>query len=127
MEFQMEETFDATPEELFDSWLSSEGHTAMTGGEASITDGEGDDFTAWDGYITGKNLQLRRPGYIKQSWRTSEFPENQPDSLLEVSFQSVGERRTRVILRHARLTDNDHQYEKGWIDHYFQPMKAYFK
>jgi uncharacterized protein YndB with AHSA1/START domain len=69
----------ATPEEIYSAWLSSEGHTAMTGSPARVHGKLGGEFTAWDGYIFGKTLELDPPRRIVQAWRTTEFPQGSPE------------------------------------------------
>ncbi len=54
----------------------------MIEGEAKCSNQEGGKFTAWDGYIAGKNIQLITNKKIIQIWRTSEFNDNDEDSEL---------------------------------------------
>jgi hypothetical protein len=98
----------------------------MTGGKAQVSDQVGGEFTAWDGYIKGKNLELQSPLRILQSWRTSDFQEEEPDSLLEIAFIPEG-KITRVTIRHSDLPEHGLQYQSGWVEAYFNPMKEYFQ
>lgn len=116
----------ATPKQIYDAWLSSKGHTQMTGGEAKCTAKSGATFTAWDGYIDGKNLELEPSKRIVQSWRTSEFPEEAEDSQLEILLEKVNN-GTKITLNHTNIPKGQGaQYKQGWHDHYFTPMKDYF-
>ena len=125
MEFSVSATFNAKAQDIYNAWLSSEGHTAMTGGEASCGAQEGEEFSAWDGYIWGKNLALRPNKRILQSWRTSEFSDDEEDSELEVILEETNG-QTKVTLNHKNLPAHGEQYIKGWDKHYFIPMKEYF-
>jgi activator of HSP90 ATPase len=125
IDFEISTILPATPEEIYNTWLSSDGHTKMTGGQASITSGVGAVFDAWDGYIHGRNLQLEYGKRIVQSWRTSEFEDNEPDSRLEITFEPVG-KQTKLILKHTELPPHGGQYKQGWVESYFEPMKQYF-
>jgi hypothetical protein len=49
----------------------------------------GGNFSAWDGYITGRTLELGPGRRILQAWRTSEFPEDAPDSKVEILLLPV--------------------------------------
>ena len=60
-----------------------------------------------------------------QRWRTTEFEERDADSLLEVLFEAE-EKGTKVTIRHSELPEHGMQYEQGWRDSYFTPMKEYF-
>ena len=126
MEFTVSDTFNVSPEKLYQAWLDSDEHSDMTGGDALITDEIDDKFTAWDGYIWGKTLDLKPNAYIKQTWKTAEFEEDQNYSIVEIFFEPEGN-GTRLTIKHSELTENDKQYEQGWIDHYFKPMHDYFE
>ena len=122
---EVKETFNATPSEIYAAWLDSEMHGKMTGGEAVCSHKTGGNFFAWDGYISGENLSLVENRQIIQSWRTSEFDENDEDSLLNVKLNKI-EGGTEVIITHSNIPEGQTQYEQGWVDNYFIPMKAYF-
>lgn len=119
--------FSATPEAVYTAWLSSEGHTAMTGAQAECEPEEGTQFSAWDGYIWGKNVELTPNKKIVQSWRTSEFPENSSDSLLTIEIEPT-ENGTMLTLNHEGTPqDQEDNYRTGWVEHYFEPMAEYFE
>ena len=126
IEFEVSALIPASPEVVYEAWLDSEGHTKMTGGEAKVSSEVGGEFEAWDGYIQGRNLELEYGKRIVQSWRTSEFAENEADSRIEVTFDREGD-GTKVTLRHTNLPPHGEQYEQGWVDSYFVPMQEYFE
>jgi uncharacterized protein YndB with AHSA1/START domain len=125
VEFEVTGLIAATPQEIYDAWLNSEGHAAMTGSPAQASAVVGDSFTAWDGYIRGQNQELEPGKRILQTWRTTEFEESDPDSRLEILLQSKTA-GTLVTIRHSNLPDHGMQYQQGWVDAYFTPMQAYF-
>ena len=128
MSYDFELTCDlpARPEAVYAAWLSSEGHSAMTGAAAEVTDAVGAPYTAWDGYIEGRNLELVPFSRIVQSWRTSEFADSDPDSTVTIMLTPLGA-ATRLELRHAGVPDGQTAYEnEGWRNFYFEPMQAYF-
>ena len=125
--FTISEVIPAKPVDIYKAWLSSEGHTAMTGSPANVDGSVGGDFDAWDGYIFGKTLELVPNQRIVQSWRTSEFPEEASDSRLEVLLEEVSG-GTKVTLTHSDLPEEQAEsYRQGWEDFYFKPMKEYFE
>ncbi|MGA2639347.1 MAG: SRPBCC domain-containing protein [Spirochaetia bacterium] len=116
----------ADPKAVYDAWMSSKGHAAMTGSGAKITARVGGTYSAWDGYISGKTLELEPGSRILQSWRTTEFGEADPDSSLEVLLQKA-KGGTKVTLVHKNIpAGQGEEYRKGWLDFYFKPMKEYF-
>lgn len=116
----------ADPETVYRAWLSSAGHSAMTGGAALIDPKIGGAFTAWDGYISGATLELESPRRIVQSWRTTEFDNDDPDSTIEVLLDATAD-GTLVTIQHRGVPDEQLGYELvGWHDSYFEPMIDYF-
>jgi activator of HSP90 ATPase len=124
--FQISTLFTAEPERIYQAWMSSQGHTAMTGSPATVDPKVGGEFTAGEGYISGKTLELETPRRILQAWRTSEFPEGSPDSRLEVLLEGVAE-GTKLTLIHTEIPDGQGEdYKQGWQEFYFTPMREYF-
>ena len=126
MEFILKTNFNTTSKKIYDTWLSSEGHTKMTGGSAIISNKIGNKFTAWDGYIEGENIDLEPNKRILQTWRTSQFEEDEEDSKIEVLLNEV-DGKTELTLIHTNLSESGEHYKNGWQDHYFEPMEKYFK
>lgn len=124
--FTLTETIPATPQQIYDAWLDSDGHSAMTGSAAQAARQEGAAFTAWGGYIGGRNLVLQPDRRIVQSWRTTRFTPADADSQIEVLLEPVAG-GTRLTLHHTNVPDGHSGYQDGgWQDHYFEPMKRWF-
>lgn len=124
---RLEIVLPVKPEKLFAAWLDSEEHAHFTGAAAKIDPWVGGSFIAWDGYISGKTMLISEPKRIVQSWRTSEFPEENPDSELELLFIEIPE-GTRLELKHSQIPEGQgNDYKEGWLDYYFVQMKEYFK
>lgn len=124
--FVLEETFETDPSIIFNAWLNSELHSKMTGGVAHCSKEVGDSFTAWDGYIMGKNVEFIENKKIIQTWRTTEFDEKDEDSILNIELVEISETKTNLILTHSKIPKGQTQYKQGWIDNYFKPMKEFF-
>jgi activator of HSP90 ATPase len=125
-DYEMVDTFPATPHEVFEAWMSSEGHGKMTETSCSIDPREGGEYECGSGYMRGRTLTLEPDRRIVQTWRTVEFAADDPDSEIEVLLEPVPV-GTRLTLRHRNVPDGELQYEHGgWQDNYFEPMKAYF-
>jgi len=116
----------ASPGVVYAAWLDSDAHSAMTGAPALIVPAVGGAYSAWDGYIQGKTLELVPGRRIVQSWRTSEFADGDPDSTIVVEFEPIKD-GTRLTLTHKGVPDGQTSYEtSGWREFYFVPMKGYF-
>jgi len=126
LSFTVSDIILASKEAIYDAWLDSKQHAAMTNtSEAEAGTRVGDSFMAHDGYISGKNVELIPYSKIVQSWRSTAFSEDEADSLIEVTLQDAAE-GTLVTLTHSNLPPHGLQYESGWKVFYFEPMKAYF-
>ena len=125
-DFKLSCTLPASPEVVYDAWLDSAAHSAMTGAGAKIFNRVGGAYSAWDGYITGKTVDLIPAKRIVQSWRTTKFGANDPDSTIIVEL-AAAKTGARLTLTHGGVPDGQTSYENGgWQDNYFAPMKAYF-
>ena len=125
-DFEVSDEIPASPDDIYAAWMSSEGHSAMTGGEAHIGPAVGDEFDAWDGYIHGKTLELEPSRRIVQSWRSAQFTGDDEDSQIEVLLDGDDD-ATMVTVRHTNVPSDQRGYEDGgWQQSYFTPMRAYF-
>lgn len=119
-------TFNASPEEVYEILMDSGKHSKLTGGKASISRKEGGNFSAYDGYCSGKNLELIPGKKIVQSWRASEWEEGHySKATFSLSKTKTGTKlaftQTNVPLKYYN------SIKKGWIDYYWAPMKKKFE
>jgi activator of HSP90 ATPase len=124
-DFKLTVTLPAKAEAIYKAWLSTKGHSDMTGSPAKVDGRKGGDFTAWEGYIWGTFLELEKNKKIVQSWRTSEFPEEADDSHVEVILDEENG-KTTLTLVHTNIPRGQDSYKQGWEDFYFRPMKEHF-
>ncbi len=124
--FTMSATFPVPPEKLYQAWLSSKEHSAFTGSPAVTSAKKGGKFSAWDGYISGETVELKKNSKIIQRWRTTEFSDEDPDSLIEITLVKTKD-GTKLTLAHSEIPKGQAaEYKKGWEDFYFAPMRDYF-
>jgi uncharacterized protein YndB with AHSA1/START domain len=124
--FTLTATLPAAPQDIYEAWLDSIAHSTMTGGEANMSAEVGAEVSAWDGYITGRNLELIPGERIVQSWRTSEFGAEDEDSIVTIALQEIDD-GTLLTLQHSNVPDAHRSYEEGgWQSNYFEPMMVYF-
>jgi len=123
---KLKEYFNASAEVLYEAWLDSKIHTKMTGAKAVCSSKVNGSFTAWDGYISGKNLSLVPNKKIVQAWRTTDFSENDDNSELTLEFEQESG-GCFLVLTHKNIPDNQPDYKKGWVNYYFSPMKKFFR
>ena len=124
--FTLSEIVLAKASVIYEAWLNSKSHAAMTGSPAKVDGKLGGKFSAWDGYIFGSTLELTSNKRIVQAWRTTEFPKDAPDSRVEILLDEV-HNGTKITLIHSDMPEDQvGDYKQGWEDFYFKPMREYF-
>jgi uncharacterized protein YndB with AHSA1/START domain len=118
----------ASPNAVYDALMTTRGHRGFTGASARISGRVGGKFMAWDGYIHGTNLELRRGRSIVQAWHPTEktWPADHDSKVRFTLTPSRGGTQIRfthsgVIAAHAG------HLSKGWKDHYWAPLKLYLE
>lgn len=115
----------ASPKEVYDAFMDEKKHAELTGAEAKIDKNVGGKFEVWDGYATGKNIELIDSKKIVQSWRASDWPEG---IISEITIELVPENgKTKLIFNQKNIPDDfADEVEQGWKDFYWQPLQEYF-
>jgi activator of HSP90 ATPase len=117
--------FDAAPDAVYDALLDPRKHSEFTGSPATTSARKGATFTAWDGYITGKNLELVKGKKIVQEWKTTEWPDGYPVSRLQFTL-SAKNGGTELKMVHSRVpAEQVADYAGGWKSAYWDPLKKY--
>ncbi len=116
----------ATPDQVYDAFIDAKKHSAFSGSKATCNPRVGGEFTAWDGYIFGKNLELERGKKIVQEWSTTDWPESSPPSRLELTFQKT-KGGTEISMIHSNVpAEQAAELSEGWVEFYWNPLKEYF-
>jgi uncharacterized protein YndB with AHSA1/START domain len=119
---------DAAPEDVYDALLSARKHSEFTGSPSTANAKVGSTFMAWDGYISGKNIELVKGKKIVQEWTTTEWPAGYPPSRLEFTLTAKKGGGTQLKMVHARVpAEQADDYTTGWYDAYWNPLKEYFQ
>ncbi len=119
-------TLKASPEEVYELLMDSRKHSKFSGGKASISNKVGGNFSAYDGYCSGKNLELVPDKKIVQSWRASEWEEGH----FSKAIFSLAKTKTGTKLTFTQSGVPPQHYKsikQGWIDFYWNPMKIFLE
>ncbi len=119
-------TFPAVPEKVFGLLMDSKRHTAFTGAAAFIEPEVGGHFSAYDGYIEGKTLELDRDRKIVQSWRGRDWPVGHYSTVMFLFTKVAGGSRLRFTHKGIPLAEFE-GIKEGWKDFYWKRMKEYLK
>jgi activator of HSP90 ATPase len=116
----------AAPDKVYEAFMNAKVHSEFTGSKATCNPIVGGRFTAWDGYIFGKNLELEKGKKIVQEWKTTEWPKDYRSSRFELILKKVKD-GTEVIMVHSKVPEEQAaELAKGWNEFYWTPLKEYF-
>lgn len=117
---------EAPPSRVYEALVTAKILAAFTGSPATGSRRVGAPFSVWGGYIAGVHRELVPNERIVQDWSTTEWPEGAPVSRLELTLRSVP-KGTELRMVHSNVPASQaDSYRQGWIDHYWEPLKAYF-
>ena len=122
---QQSVTLKASPEELYETFLDSKKHSAVTGAPAKISRTAGGRFTAFGGQLRGRTLLTVPKQLIVQAWRSRHWKAGDPDSILILRFRKAA-RGSTIDLAHVNVPAHDHQgVTQGWRTYYWKPWRSY--
>ena len=116
----------ASPKEVYEAYVDPKKHTQFTGSKATGKAVVGGKFTAWDGYIFGKYLELDDGKRVVQEWTSTDFPKGAGPSRLELCFNKVPEGTELVMVQSNVPEEQADETAEGWIEWYWNPLKEYF-
>jgi activator of HSP90 ATPase len=115
-------TFRTSPHVVYEMLMDSRKHARFTGEKASISRKVGGKFTAYEGHISGTNLELVPDKKIVQSWRGSGWPEDHFSKVI-FSLEEV-KGGTRLSFRQSGVPEEHYDgINQGWRDYYWKPMR----
>ncbi len=120
----------ASPAALFEMYLDPAAHAAITGWPVTIGPEPGAEFRAFDGQLSGRVLAVVHPRLIVQSWRSTKFHTDDPDSTLIFTFtpEDANPSHCRIDLVHVDVPEHDFQdVTEGWPKYYWTPWREYLE
>jgi activator of HSP90 ATPase len=119
--------FKVSPQVIYETLMDSAKHSAFTGQEANISKQVGGAISAYDGYISGKNLELIPYEKIVQAWRADEAEWAETHySRVEILLIATPEGTELNFNQSGVPTELIENFEQGWIDNYWNPLREIF-
>ena len=113
-------------ERLFEMYVSADQHSAFTGSPVKIGAEPGATFSAFEGALSGTMLVSVKPTLVVQSWRSTNFTEEDPDSTLILQFKSLGKEEGQIDLVHVDVPPQDYDgVTNGWEKYYWTPWRNF--
>jgi activator of HSP90 ATPase len=115
--------FKVQPGQIYEAILDPKIHSKFTGAKATGSMKVGGKFTAYDGYISGKNVELIKDKKIVQEWTSTDFPKGYKT---QVTFEFFPAKPgTKLGFTQTGVPDENYaDIAQGWIDFYWTPLKA---
>ena len=125
-DFHQKVAFPTPPLDFYQCMMDERRHSSFTASPCHIEDIEGSLFTAYDGYINGKNIVLERGKRIVQLWQAKEesWPENYwSEIVFAIKEHPEG---CQIDFFHMGIPENLYeQISKGWETYYWEPLRFY--
>ena len=115
-------TFNCNPHDVYEAIMDAKKHAKFSKSKVTITKRKGSRFTAYDGYIDGKNIELIADKKIVQYWRGKDWPKGHYS---KVTFSFKKTKGGTLLTFTQESVPNKHygHIKKGWVTHYWTPMK----
>jgi activator of HSP90 ATPase len=115
----------APAEVLYATYLDPVKHAEMTGAPVTIGADPGSPFSAFGGSLSGTTLAAVPSRLVVQSWRSTNFGPDDPDSTLILAFVPEGS-NGRIDFVHLDVPEADYQgVSEGWEKYYWTPWRRY--
>jgi len=112
---------DISPHDAFEMLMDSDKHAQFTGQEAKIGREINTEFSAYDGHITGSNIELQKDRRIVQKWRAKDWVEGHY-SMVTILFRKVAN-GTKVTLTQSGVPADKFSFIwEGWYNFYWNKM-----
>ena len=121
-------TFKASPEKIYDLIMDEKKHAEFTGSKATLSTKPKGEFSVFDGYCKGYNIELVRGKKIVQAWHFEEdgWPENH-FSICNFEFEKVGDKTKLRFIQSEVPVHKVESLKEGWKQFYWDAIKKYLK
>ncbi|MFX0048512.1 MAG: SRPBCC domain-containing protein [Candidatus Hermodarchaeota archaeon] len=114
----------STPHEIYEVFMDSKKHSKLTESKTKVSRELGGSFSAFEGSLTGKNVELVQDKKIVQTWRGDG--ENWPKgyySTITLVLEPI-DKGTLIKFTHLDIPEKAYESVKeGWDVYYWEPLK----
>lgn len=112
-----------TPHQVFELLMDSTQHSALTGGQTKINRRVGGQFSIFDGWAVGTNIELVKDKKIVQLWRGADWPIGHYSTAIFTLRPAPGG-QTKLLFNQTDVPIGVAKaIAQGWRDYYWAPMK----
>ena len=116
--------FPCTAAQFYQDFMDSEAHSAIIGAPTEISGEIGGQFSAFDGYCHGENLELIPGQRIVQTWIAEQdnWPEGHVSKII-LELQAIEEGVSLRFVHENVPLDAADGIAQGWYDFYWNNMQ----
>jgi activator of HSP90 ATPase len=116
------------PDLIFSLLMDAEKHSDLVGSAVEIENFEGGYFNFFDGYISGRNIELifgkkivQQMHFLEDGWPNDHY------SVCTFLMESINN-ETKLTFTQTGIPEHKvADLEKGWSDYYWEPMKDFLE
>jgi activator of HSP90 ATPase len=125
MSIHQQATIPADPHRVYQVLADAVALSALSGKSGKAASTEGDEFAAFDGNVTGRQVELVPDTRIVQTWR---FPRWEPGqhSLVTFTLAAVDGGTCLAIDQHGEPDDWHEHIAANWPTFYLTPLTEHF-
>jgi activator of HSP90 ATPase len=125
MSIQQQVTIPADPAQVYEVLADAEALSALSGMTGVAGRSAGEEFSAFDGHVVGRQIELVPGERIVQTWR---FPVWEPGTYSIVRFTLVADDGgTRLVIdQHGEPDDRHDHIDANWPTFYHTPLTEHF-
>jgi activator of HSP90 ATPase len=125
MSIHQQATITADPQRVYEVLADAEELSALSGKGGTVARTEGEEFAAFDGNVTGRQIELVPGTRIVQAWR---FPHWEPGqySLVTFTLTAVDGGTHLAIDQHGEPDDWHDHITANWPTFYLTPLTEHF-
>lgn len=125
MTIQQQATIPADPAQVYAVLADAEALSGLSGMTGAVGRSAGEEFSAFEGHVIGRQIELVPGERIVQTWR---FPVWEPGTYSIVRFTLVAEDGgTRLVIdQHGEPDDWHDHIDANWPTFYLTPLTRHF-
>lgn len=114
---------NAEPSDIYAALTNPYTIELWSGYPAQMEAREGEEFSMWEGDITGRILQLIPDKKVVQEWY---FGERKEQSVVTISISPSGGGSV-VVVEHTNIPDDDYEnITEGWSEYYMGAIRRFY-
>jgi activator of HSP90 ATPase len=119
-----EASFSASPSRVYGALVDLKQFAEVTGQPATGESTVGAAFSAFDGYVTGRHIELVPDKRVVQAWRAKSWPEG-VHSIVRFELMPDG-KGTRLVFDHEGFPEKEKEHlSGGWQTMYWEKIAKY--